>query len=37
MSEKNNVAAQHPEIVQQLRERLHAGRKETGANMPKPK
>ena len=37
LSEKNDVAAQHPEIVQQLRERLHAWRKETGANMPKPK
>jgi arylsulfatase A-like enzyme len=37
LSEKNDVAAQHPEIVQQLRERLHAWRKETGANMPRPK
>ena len=37
LSEKNDVAAQHPEIVQQLRERLRAWRKETGANMPKPK
>lgn len=37
LSEKNDVAAQHPEVVQQLRERLHAWRKETAANMPKPK
>jgi arylsulfatase A-like enzyme len=37
LSEKNDVAAQHPEIVQQLRERLHAWRKETGANMLRPK
>ena len=37
LSEKKDVAAQHPEIVQQLRERLHAWRKETGANMPNPK
>ncbi len=37
LSEKNDVAAQHPEVVQQLRERLRAWRKETGANMPKPK
>ena len=35
LSEKNDVAAQHPEIVQQLRERLHAWRKETDANMPR--
>ena len=37
LSEKNDAAAQHPEMVQQLRERLHAWRKETSANMPKPK
>jgi len=37
LSEKNDVAAQHPKIVQQLRERLHAWRNETGANMPRPK
>jgi arylsulfatase A-like enzyme len=37
LSEKNDVAAQHPEIVQQLRERLHSWRKETGANMLRPK
>jgi arylsulfatase A-like enzyme len=37
LSEKNDVAAQHPEIVRQLRERLHAWRKETDANMPRPK
>jgi arylsulfatase A-like enzyme len=37
LPEKNDVAAQHPKIVQQLRERLHAWRKETGANMPRPK
>ena len=37
LSEKNDVAAQHPEIVKQLRERLHAWRKETGANMLRPK
>jgi arylsulfatase A-like enzyme len=37
LSEKNDLAAQQPEMVQQLRERLHAWRKETGANMPKPK
>ena len=37
LSEKNDVAAQHPEIVQQLRERLHAWRKETDANMLRPK
>ena len=37
LSEKNDVAAQHPEIVEKLRERLHAWRKETGANMPRTK
>jgi arylsulfatase A-like enzyme len=37
LSEKKDVAAQHPEIVKQLRERLHAWRKETGANMLRPK
>ena len=37
LSEKNDVAAQHPETVRQLRERLHAWRKETDANMPRPK
>jgi hypothetical protein len=37
LSEKNDVAAQHPEVVQQLRERLHAWRKETSANLPRPK
>ena len=37
LSEKNDVAAQHPEIVKQLRERLHVWRKETGANMLRPK
>lgn len=37
ISEKNNVAAQHPEIVKNLRERLEAWRKETAANMPRPK
>jgi arylsulfatase A-like enzyme len=37
LSEKNDVAGQHPEIVRQLRERLHAWRKETGANMLRPK
>jgi arylsulfatase A-like enzyme len=37
LSEKNDVAAQHPETVRQLRERLHAWRKETSANMPRPK
>jgi arylsulfatase A-like enzyme len=37
LSEKNDVAAQHPEIVKQLREPLHAWRKETSANMPRPK
>jgi hypothetical protein len=37
LSEKNDVAAQHPEIVKQLRERLHAWRQETGANMLRPK
>ena len=37
LSEKNDIAAQHPEIVQQLRGRLHAWRKETDANMPRPK
>jgi hypothetical protein len=37
LSEKNDVAAQHPEIVKQLREPLHAWRKETIANMPRPK
>jgi arylsulfatase A-like enzyme len=34
LPEKNDVASQHPEIVQQLRERLRVWRKETGANMP---
>jgi arylsulfatase A-like enzyme len=37
LSEKNNVAAQHPEIVKNLRERLETWRKETAANMPRPK
>ena len=37
LSEKNEVGAQHPEIVQRLRERLHAWRKETDANMPRIK
>jgi arylsulfatase A-like enzyme len=37
LSEKNNVAAQYPEIVQTLRERLETWRKETDANMPRPK
>jgi arylsulfatase A-like enzyme len=37
LSEKYEVAARHPEIVQQLRERLHAWRKETDANMLRPK
>jgi arylsulfatase A-like enzyme len=37
LSEKDDVAAQHPETVRQLRERLHAWRKETDANMPRPK
>jgi arylsulfatase A-like enzyme len=37
ISEKNNVAAQHPEIVKNLRERLETWRKETAANMPRPK
>jgi hypothetical protein len=37
LSEKNDIAAQHPEIVRQFRERLHAWRKETSANMPRPK
>ncbi len=37
LTEKHDVAAQHLEIVRQLRERLHAWRKETGANMPRPK
>jgi arylsulfatase A-like enzyme len=37
LSEKTNVAAQHPERVKELRERLRTWRKETGANMPRPK
>jgi arylsulfatase A-like enzyme len=37
LSEKNNVAAQHPEIAKNLRERLETWRKETDANMPRPK
>jgi arylsulfatase A-like enzyme len=37
LSEKNNVAAQHPEIVKNLRERLETWRTETAANMPRPK
>jgi arylsulfatase A-like enzyme len=37
LSEKNNLAAQHPEIVQKLHERLETWRKETAANMPRPK
>jgi hypothetical protein len=37
LSEKNDVADQHPEVVQQLRERLHAWRQQTGANMIRPK
>jgi len=37
LSEKNNVAAQHPEIAKNLRERLQTWRQETTANMPRPK
>ena len=37
LSEKNDASAQHPEIVRQLRERLHAWRKEADANMPRIK
>ena len=37
LSEKNDVSAQYPEIVRQLRERLHAWRKESDANMPRIK
>jgi arylsulfatase A-like enzyme len=37
LPEKKDVAAQHPEIVRQLRERVQAWRKETSANMPRPK
>jgi arylsulfatase A-like enzyme len=37
LSEKNDIAAQHPDRVKELRERLHAWRNETGANMPRPK
>lgn len=37
LSEKNSVAAHHPEIVKNLRERLETWRKETDANMPRPK
>ncbi len=37
LSEKNDASAQHPEIVRQLRERLHAWRKEVDANMPRIK
>jgi arylsulfatase A-like enzyme len=37
LSEKNNVAAQHPGIVKKLRDRLETWRTETAANMPRPK
>ena len=37
LSEKTNVAAQYPDRVKELRERLHAWCNETGANMPRPK
>ena len=33
-SEKSNVAAQHPEQVKQLRDKLDAWRKDVGAKMP---
>jgi arylsulfatase A-like enzyme len=35
LGEKTDVAAQHPDRVKDLRARLEAWRKETGANMPK--
>jgi len=37
LSEKHDLAAQHPDRVQQMRERLHVWRKKTGANMPRSK
>ena len=37
LREKSDLAAQHPDRVQELRARLHAWRKETGANMPRPR
>jgi arylsulfatase A-like enzyme len=35
LSEKNNLAAQYPDRVKQLRTRLEAWRKETAANLPR--
>ncbi|MBM3844014.1 MAG: sulfatase [Verrucomicrobia bacterium] len=37
LSEKNDLAARHPERVKDLRARLDAWRRETGANMPRPR
>ncbi|MCC6354543.1 MAG: sulfatase [Verrucomicrobiae bacterium] len=37
LGEKTDLAAQQPERVKDLRARLDAWRKETGANMPRPK
>jgi hypothetical protein len=37
LSEKTDLAAQQPDRVKDLRARLNAWRKETNANMPRPK
>jgi arylsulfatase A-like enzyme len=36
VSESRNLAAEKPELVKQLAERLHTWRKEVGAKMPRP-
>jgi arylsulfatase A-like enzyme len=36
-SEKNDLAARHPDRVKDLRARLDPWRRETGANMPRPR
>jgi arylsulfatase A-like enzyme len=37
LSEKTDLAAQEPDRVKHLRARLDSWRKETNANMPRPK
>ena len=37
LGEKHDLAAEHPDCVKAMRERLHAWREEVRANMPRPK
>jgi arylsulfatase A-like enzyme len=37
LGEKHDFAAEHPDCVKAMRERLHAWREEVRANMPRPK